>query len=74
MDEIIAGQRKIEEEELKATTEEFLKEGETLEEEHNDGEKLKDYWLTCFKNANLIEKECDEAIIKHLKQIDIKAD
>jgi len=73
MDQIIDGSRKCDEEELKSTTE-FLKEGEAINDESNDGKRLEGYWLTVFKNSKLIEKECDEPIIKHLKQIDIKSE
>lgn len=44
MDEIIKGNRKCTEEELKSVLPEYLKEGEVLNEESNDGARMQDYW------------------------------
>lgn len=74
MDQIIDGTRKCTDEELKSVLPEYLKEGEAVNEESNDGVKMQGYWKTCFKNAKLIMKECDEPILNHLRQIDIKSE
>merc|ERR1719264_2009433 len=72
MDEIIDGQRKVNEDELKSVTD-YLKEDEKVEDEANDGKRMDHYWLKCFKNANVPMKEADEEVLKRLKQIDIKS-
>lgn len=74
MDQIIEGSRKCNEEELKSVLPEFLKEGQTVSEDYNQGKKIPEYWLTVFKNAQLVTKECDFPILKHLKQIDIRSE
>lgn len=73
MDEIIDGQRKVNEDEIKSVTD-YLKEDEKVEDEANDGKRMDGYWLKCFKNASVPMKEADEEILKSLKQIDIKSE
>jgi len=73
MDEIIDGQRKVNEDELKGVND-YLNDDEKVEDEANDGKKMEGYWLSCFKNAQVPMKEADEEILKSLKQIDIKSE
>merc|ERR1712010_442422 len=73
MDEIIDGQRKVNEDELKSVTD-YLKEDEKVEDEANDGKRMDHYWLKCFKQAQIPMKEADEEVLKSLKQIDVKSE
>jgi len=70
-DMVIEGQRKVNEDELPAI-QEFLNEGEELKDEANDGERIPDYWLQCFKNKKLMISELDEPILKNITHLDIQ--
>jgi hypothetical protein len=65
--------RKVTDVELASVTE-FLKDGETLSEDANDGKVMADYWLTVFKNGSMVMKDQDEPILKSLKRIDIRVE
>jgi len=70
-DKIIEGGRTVNSDELLAV-QEFLNEGEELKDEANDGERIPDYWLQCFKNKKLMTNEADEPILKHITHLDIQ--
>lgn len=69
-DMIIEGQRKVNDSELESVKE-FLNDAEELKEEENDGARIPDYWLQCFKNKKLMINEADEAIMKNITHLDI---
>uniref|UniRef100_A0A7N6BJJ5 Nucleosome assembly protein 1-like 1 n=1 Tax=Anabas testudineus TaxID=64144 RepID=A0A7N6BJJ5_ANATE len=69
-----------EEEELTVSKQEEMKEKAKLEEEKKDEEKedpkgIPEFWLTVFKNVDLLSdmlQEHDEPILKHLQDIKVK--
>lgn len=65
--------RKVTADELASVTE-YLREGETVTDDANDGKVMPDYWLTVFKNGSMVMKDQDEPILKFLKKIDIRVE
>ncbi|KAK6488303.1 nucleosome assembly protein 1-like 1-A isoform X2 [Huso huso] len=69
-----------EEEELTVSSQEEMKEKAKVDEEKKDEEKedpkgVPEFWLTVFKNVDLLSdmlQEHDEPILKHLKDIKVK--
>jgi len=69
-DMIIEGTRKVNDAELESAKE-FMNEAEELKGEENDGTRIPDYWLQCFKNKKLMISEADEAIMKNITHLDV---
>ncbi len=69
--QLICGERGVEKEEIQNANE-YLNENEKVEDVLEDKSGLSDYWLKCFKNADVISselKEKDHDLLKSLKKI-----